>query len=425
MNTLKNLALAASLTFAGLAANTTCAQSTDGFHTIQVFPVVVDSGSFAQRFTFRNKNSSDVTINMRYYPGAGTAQATPINCGNHVVTAGDDRTFSSLHSICSGLPLGSHFGFLYTYEVNNENLPYAAYSRISNPQGQGFSVEAFPAHTFSSATTTVSGLRRLAASGAVPAFQTNCFAANLNEITAGAGTVTEVDIALYTASGTQIGGTTTLQLAPGKITRMLDIFEFVGTAPGNYDNVRARFSEFGDDEPGLMTFCTVQDNTSFGADFRIGKQEVLQDDHVKRLSTTSADVAMSSLASRTFSIPASNFHHNTHVIYFRHPDWVQCEIINPSTGLRAAASYGLEMRLLASNGTTVVAGGQLVTGFGETYLGDKTERNDGANDRYTIEVENSLGPGLSGVRPYRLRCQSGSGHTYPDTIRVNAALEQF
>ena len=36
------------------SAQMALAQSTDGYHAVQVFPIVVDSASFAQRFHFRS-----------------------------------------------------------------------------------------------------------------------------------------------------------------------------------------------------------------------------------------------------------------------------------------------------------------------------------------------------------------------------------
>ena len=103
---------------------------------------------------------------------------------------------------------------------------------------------------------------------------------------------------------------------------------------------------------------------------------------------------------------------------------MHCEVIDPATGVRALSGYGLEMRMVASDGVTVVAGGNASTGWGETYLGDKTDRDNGVNSRYTIEVENSsgnLGPDL----PYRLHCQSGSGHTVGEMVEYGVADEDF
>jgi hypothetical protein len=426
MRLVKQTLLSAMVLGMASIAGPATAQSTDGFHTIQVFPVVVDSSTFTQRFFFRNPNNVTVTIVPRFVPGEGTAQASgagAIDCPAFDVLALQEVVVDSLRDMCPAMAAGSGFGFLYTYETNPSNLPYAGYSRVSNNAGNGFSVEAFPAHTFTSSDTSVTGLRRLAATASSPAFQSNCFIANLNDFTAPGGppTVTSVDYGLYTSDGSFIAGST-VDLEPGRLTRLLDVFGAAGAPAGDYNNASIYFQEFGGGEPGLMTFCTVQDNTSFGADFRIGKQEFGfsdaegqfnvggQDDHVLRDSTISADIL-----GRPFEIPAAVVS-NTHVMYFRHPDRVQCEIIDPATGVRADAAYGLEMRLLDKNGA-VVAGGNEVYGFGEVYLGDKTDRANGNNTRYTIQVE-STETNTGAVRPYRLHCQSGSGHTLGDLIEV-------
>ena len=437
MNTFKKLAIAAGLCAAGLGSHDAFAQTTDAYHTIQVFPIVVDTLSFTQRFTFRNPNSASVTISPSYFPGTGTAQPSAFTCPSIVIAANSDVTFNTLRDICPALAAGSNFGFLYTYETNTTNLPYSGFSRVANPQGNGFSVEAFAASDFTSATSVVAGVRRLAASGGAPAFQTNCFVANLREMTASGVTDTEVDVTVRNSSGTILGATTTFPLVPGKLTRLLDVFAAVGAPAGNHDNARVTFAEFGTGEPGIMSFCTVQDNTSFGADFRIAKQEIPggglssgpgpQSDHAMRASVTYEDTPLNNGASpvlfRGFGIPAGGYA-NTHVMYFKHPDWVQCEILDPGTGLRAANTYGLEMRMLANDGTTVLGGGDDQQGFGEVYLGDKQDRNDGANTRYTIEVENN-GLNFSAARPYYLRCRSGSGHSGGDMVRYQESADRF
>ena len=443
MITLKKLALAAGVCAAALmAASTTFAQTTDAYHTIQVFPIVVDSGSFTQRFTFRNPNSTTLGIGLRYYPGTGTAQAAALSCTSIEIAPGSDKTFNTLRELCPGLAAGGNFGFLYTYAVNSTNTPYAGFSRVANPQGNGFSVEAFSAQTFTSASTVVAGVRRLAASGGNPAYQTNCFVANLNDwVPLAVPLTTFVEVTAFNSIGTQVGTTTDFSLTPGKLTRLVDVFAVVGAPAGDYDNARIRFFESGPGEPGLMTFCTVQDNTSFGADFRIGKQESNsdirtnsdrsigpKDDSAWRDSTISSDVTMNSSGTtpvtRAFEVGAGSFSSNTHVMYFRHPDWVQCEIINPGTLVRALAAYGLEMRMVASDGVTVLTGGNNSTGFGEIYLGDKRSRNNGANTRYTIEVE-ANGSADATVKPYKLHCKSGSGHTSGDMVRYQDASDRF
>ena len=412
------------------------AQTTDGYHTMLVFPVVVDTGSFSQRFSFRNPDlANPVTVSPVYFPATGTSQAASITCPSFVIPANREATFANLRQLCPSLAPGSQFGFLYTSESDGFNRPYAAFSRVSNPAGQGFSVEAFPAHTFTSADAVVTGIRRLAATASSPAFQTNCFIGNMNEVTPAASPViTTVKMYINNSAGVQIGLTTTIPVAPGKLTRLLDVFAVGGAPSGDYDNARVLFTENGTDEPGLITFCTVQDNSSFGADFRIAKQERgfnspfasvgAQDDHASRASNVVADVLVAGEAvARAFNIPPGDFS-NTHVMYFRHPDWVRCEVINPVTTFRALDGYGLEMRLLADDGVTVLAGGNDIQGFGPIYLGDKTDLGNGGNTRFTIEVEsNGLNPLVN--RPYTLRCHTGSGHTSGDMIGFNEPIVRF
>ena len=434
MSTLKTSALAGAIAVAAMAATVPVhAQSTDGYHSFLVFPVVVDSGSFTQRFIFANPDGNRaMTIVPTFVPGDGSSQTTAMTCPQVVLAPNAQTEFTSLRELCPDLPDGSQFGFLYTSKISATNRIYAAFSRISNPQGNGFTVEAFPPHTFTSAESVVTGLRRLAATSSTPAFQTNCFLGNLND-TVGpvSGVTTRVEYTLTGSTGAPLGGGF-VDLPPGKLIRLLDVFAAAGAPSGNHDDVTFRVREVSAGEPGILSFCTVQDNTSFGADFRIAKQELgksgqvasigAQDDHVSRDSTVSAEAAQSAGA-RSFAIPAGAAT-NTHVVYFRHPDWVQCELIDPGTNQRAQAGYGLEMRLVAQNGTSVIAGGAGSTGFGKLYLGDKADRNNGANTRYTIQVE-SNGSNEGANRPYKLHCQSGSGHTMSDLVRYQVAGNQF
>ena len=423
------LCLAGSL-FLGLGlSGGALAQTTDGYHSIQIFPVVVDTASFTQRFNFRNPNDVQVSITPKYYPAQGTSSGI-LTCPDIVIQGGKTATFTSLRQICPSLAAGSQFGFLYTSELSPSSLPYAGFSRVANPQGNGFSVEAFPAHTFTSADSVINGLRRRAASGPNPAFQTNCFIGNLNEVTASGPSTTPVEYTLYNSASTVIGSGT-VNLAPGAYVRLLDVFAAGGAALGDYDDAQMKVVELNNNvdlgEPGIISFCTVQDNTSFGADFRIAKQEVgnggmaypgdslgAQDNHVARETLVDADAV-----GRAFEI-GTGASANTHVIYFRHPDYVQCEVINPSTGLRAVAGYGLEIRLLDPDGV-VVAGGDNITGWSDVFLGDKTERNGGANTRYTVEVEDSQ-VNTGAVRAYKLHCRSGSGHTLGDLLRYKESI---
>ena len=436
MNAIKTLGLFGGCILAALACGRASAQSTDGYHSIQVFPIVVDTASFSQRFSFRNPNATSVTITPKYFPA--TAFLNPaVTCTDIVIAPGKTATAASLRIMCPAIPLtGSQYGFVYTSETSANHLPYAGFSRVSTPQGNGFTVEAFPAHTFTSADSVVNGIRRLAATSSLPTFQTNCFVGNLNDValvkpngTPKTPVSTPIHYTLYDSATNVIGGGD-LSLAPGQSTRLFDVFA-TGMAPaGDWNDAQVKFEELGPDEPAILAFCTVQESTNFGADFRVAKQELgaggqafpgdvigSQDNHVTRNTLTTVDSV-----GRTFTI-AAGANANTHMVYFRHPDYVQCEVVDPTTNVRALAGYGLEIRMLDQDGL-VVAGGNNITGFPAIYLGDKTDRNGGSNTRYRIEVEDS-GVNTGASRSYKLHCQSGSGHTLGDLIKYQVAGDLF
>jgi hypothetical protein len=426
------LAVATAL-LAATALHPAFAQSTDGYHAVQVFPLVVDSGSFAQRFAFRNPDAANpVTIAVGYFPGTGVVPSTAVACPEVVVPPLGSTTATSLRALCPGIGDGSQFGFVRLTESSGANRPFAAFSRVSNPAGNGFTVEAFPAHTFTSADAVVTGIRRLGATPSTPAFQTNCFIGDLNEVSPdGADVPTTVDYSISDNAGNVLATASTI-VHPGQLVRLLDVFGAAGLATGDYNDATIKFEELGSGEPGLLTYCTVQDNSSFGADFRIAKQEGgystpyssvgAQDDHVTRDAAVGADLGGADGALRECDLPAGDFS-NSDVGDFRHPDYVQCELLDAGVGAPVSAEYGLELRLLDQDGQ-VLAGGNGATGFGEVFLGDKQDRNDGANTRYTLQVESS-GVNTTAIRPYRLRCQSGSGHTLGDITRYHAAGTSF
>ena len=392
------------------------AQTTDAYRARQLFPVVVDTASFSQRFTFRAPGT--VAIKFSYYPGVDTTMFAggKIDCGNQSVTF--TKAFASLREICPALAAGSQFGMLLAEQIDANPRGFAGFSRVSNPQGNGFSVEAFGVETFHGEyasldaggyTLQVDGLRRLAATAVSPAFQTNCF------LGVAPGTKVAAQ-AVKVAVSVNGGGTLNLNLYPGQLQRLLDVFAATGGPAGDVTDARLRVVqtvEAAQQPFPVLAFCTVQDNTSFGADFRIGKGKP-SGPLAERLTSEYREQPLpTGMTRRTFRI-GTTANMNTHVAYFRHPDWVSCALRDPDTGLAINSGYDLEMRLLQDDATTVLAGGTGVTVF-ELYLGDKPTRYDGGNGRYLIEVQSGF-PNAN-PRDYELRCESGSGHTRPDLVR--------
>jgi hypothetical protein len=432
------LALASSF----LLPSPAIAQSTDGFHEIQVFPVVVDSTSFAQRFSFRASSfdGSPAVLSPRYYPAQGTSQATAIDCPSFEVPFGG-KMFDSLRALCPSLASGSQFGFLAIEQVGAKPIPFSGFSRVSNPAGAGFAVEAVPTHDFTAAFSTAAGLRRKAASVGAPAYQTNCFVGLVGEHAAVAQT-TRVLVGLLDENGQQLGDALSYYLLPGQMVRLLDIFSVVGAPAGDHDRatfVARQVMMDGDPRPGIISFCTVQDNTSFGADFRIAKQELglfsngvpfgpgAYDGGAMRVSLTYANPGLPE--STPFDLAVGSGQQNTHVFYFRHPDWISCELVGgPGKVTRLVPANGLEMRLLAWNpamGWTPIAGGTGVVAWDRLYLGDKRQRDEGFNTEYLLQVEDNAAMGLLGTVSYGLRCWSGSGHTRGEMILYHRAANDF
>jgi hypothetical protein len=411
------------------------AQTTDGYHTIQVFPVVVDSASFAQRFNFTTPNLFPVTVKTKFFPGQGTAQAAlgPLACNDVVIPANNATVVSSLRALCPGLPVGvTSFGFLHVQSAPSSDGMYsdipvfAAFSRVSNPQGNGFSVEAFAAHTFTAGTAVINGLRRLAATSNSPAYQTNCFIGNINLLDPeSVPTTRRVNYTLGQGGQSWNGF---IDLKPGEQYRMLDVFATAGAPAGDYNDaylvLRPADAQTNPERPGLMSFCTVQDNTSFGADFRVGKTAYgsmgigSNDGMAAREIMSTKDVQ-----DRVFEIAPGNSA-NTHIVYFRHPDTVQCRLLDPVTGAPLTAASGLEMRASDSDQLEAV-GGDNQTGTGVIYLGDKVDSHNGYNNRYLIEVESNE-TNTAATRPYGLYCSSGSGNTFGyDIIKYKEAVDRF
>ena len=246
---------------AAVASQGALGQTAFGAASTIVFPVVSSTSSFVGTMTVYNPNLSSVTVHLDYFDANNLASPGAKVCNDVVIPANQSLQFT-LADACT-LGTGSHFGVLVASESVGTN-PIIGYSRTENTAGAGFSVEGFPLDNFTSGESNAIGLRQ---SSAPPSYQTNCFVGSL-------GGAVSYDLALFDDStGAQIGNTVSGSLNAFEQFRYLDVFSAVGAAPGDYSNVRAQFTRTSVDTQPLVGFCTVQDNVSFGADFRIAKTE--------------------------------------------------------------------------------------------------------------------------------------------------------
>lgn len=370
------------------------AQSPNGYASIVDIPVVVNSSTFTTDL-YVHAASGATTISVTYHGGVGTPTGV-IACSNITLASNESGRYD-LGSLCGLSNAQSNFGRLRLYELSTSNLPFAAYARVQSFSGNGFSVEGFPVGNLagSQGTQYVQGLRRQAGA---PGYQSNCFIASLNEA---------VDVFWRLENGTTgatIGSSTTQTLAANQVVRILDVFTARGAPAGDYSNVRANFSENGAGEPGFVAYCTVQNNTSFDADFRIAKDSFPSDENHRTSASSSTDGLGAALSL------GSAAEKEILGIHLQHPDWVSCSV----GGAQAA---NLEMQLKDPAGV-VVAGGNGVSSFGEVYLGERSTRNNGVSGLWTIEVSSTGSATIPA--PYSITCNNGNGTHRPLFLGVGA-----
>jgi len=240
------------------------AQTTAGIATTVVFPVAAQTASFASEMTLFNPGPNLLTASVRFYEGNNSGAPGPKVC-NDVLVPGGRSTQFTLATQCALTGSVGHFGLVVVADKAAPQVnAFYGYARVQNPQGIGFSVEGFPVTNFNNQVGNATGLKRKASA---PTYQTNCFVGSLDQ-------PVSYQLKLFNDStGAQLGGTLAGSLTAFQQFRYLDVFGVNGVnAPaGDLSNVRAEFTQTSGGSANLIGFCTVQDNTSFSADFRIAK----------------------------------------------------------------------------------------------------------------------------------------------------------
>jgi hypothetical protein len=226
-----------------------------------IVPLAAKTGSYASEITVHNPFPDDPLPVAVFYTGANGTSAAGQRACDPLSVAPQGSVQFSIAQQCH-LPSGSQYGYVTMTESAGTPSPFVAYSRAQTPDGNGFSVPAYPSDAIEAPKlgTYVVGLKRQASA---PKYQSNCFVASTD-------TATTYQIRLRDGNGNPVGNLVTGSLEANQMVRYLDIFTAAGVPTGDQSNVSAVFSNVAGDAP-LIGYCTVQESTFFGADFRMAQ----------------------------------------------------------------------------------------------------------------------------------------------------------
>ena len=417
MRTARVLALTSLAAITGVAH----AQSTAASGSTIVFPDVAETVSYTSEIVVRNPNATSLTLNVKFYEATTSATPGLRTCAQLTIPALQSKPFS-VGIQCNPLGAGSHFGMLVLEDASSEQTNvFFAFSRVQTSGGNGFSVEGFPIGAFSAAPADVIGLKR---QNAAPTYQSNCFVGALGEA---------VNYQMVLRDGTTnaiVGSPVTGSLAPYQLRRYLDVFSAapngVGAPAGDYSNVRANFTVTSGG-PALVSFCTVQESTFFGADFRIGKSTDARNDAQRRVACIGLDNCSDttpSVADPEQLLDAG--HKNVYSAILNPPDFVRCDLVGPRKN-----DLQIRLRQWGDPLTSAIfpssppysSGGQ-----GESFFfvstGGRGAVNGGTASRWFIDI--AFRTGGNGTTPidYGITCRSGNGMEIP-WIRTTVTNSDF
>jgi len=368
----------------------------DAAGTKILIPVVSSSVSFVSQIVVKDQSGTSRSVTMQFYEAQTSSTPGLKACTPITLTPFQTKTVS-LAGQCS-LAAGNHHGFVILTDASGtKDKLFYAFTRVENPATNGFTVEGYPIGHIGGGDpdSEVVGVKSKAATATTPQIQTNCFVATLDN-------PVSYSISVDVPNALAVSDT----LAAFQMRRYSDI----GAGAGDFENATVTFTK---DDPAqwpntLIAFCTVQDNASFNADFRIAKTWEAADPTRFRLNCFAASFGAGDTCTDTLQpsapiVPdaATKVRLLTRVYA---PDTVNCKIV----GGRAS---DLKIRLVRDFPPGTVAAGGTTGSF--TYTtGPRSGIGNGFHQTYFLEVDFKDGANTAPAA-FGIQCKSGNGMMEP------------
>ena len=361
-----------------------------------LIPVVASTSTYTTELIVKDASGTARSVTMEFYEAETSSTPGPKACAAISLSPWEGKTVT-LAAQCPLAP-GSHHGFVI---LRDASVPatkrFYAFSRTVNFNGIGFAVDGIPIGHIGGGEgyAEVIGVKKQTATQSTPEYQTNCFVGSLDD-------AVNYTIDVFAGSPYSISGS----LQPYQMRRYLDIYASAGVPPGNRSNTTIGFQKTGGTEAAtLLAFCTVQDNTFFGADFRIAKNQHGADPTRMRnlcwAAQWSGNSCTDTLQSWAPSIPNAVTKQRT-LMHLYAPDTVVCSLVG-------SRKNDLELRLVRFGPSfAVVAGGNDQQSF--TFnTGPRSAITSGWHTDHQLEVGFREGGNATFPIQYGVSCESGNG----------------
>lgn len=428
--------LAHSTFFVALAmlASTAHAMSADSSSYAITLPYVADTASVGTKISIENHSSGGVDLIAWYVGESASPNPAILTCSDKQQTTG---TPSFMMNVPPDSVLEIDLATMLTEKCKGANRPapsadsgtltfftrpdknwtriavagdqprISAHARVElkaavGPAPIGFGVAGLPIGAFEGTTQIVSGAKNGAFGSGK--FRTDCMIGSMYDA-GSSGNLYRV--AVKDGSGAMLGSKL-LALNPWSAQLLVDVFGLVGVGT-SIDNARIEFEPAANKtNPSFMSSCRVIELTRSNVlsnTYLVGKVYEPKDRLRQRTVSTNATPGWGK-----FTLKPSRTKPNFHVVFLRHPDFVECSVGNTS----GQSVLGITVKDPQGN---VVAGAPTQSFTGEFYTGDRAAVT-GFLGMGAWGIEISANPNSPPTQPvdYTINCVSGNGMSQVDVL---------